>query len=863
MITRLSGLLLAASLCLAALGEPVASTAEGPADKPESPRTDSSGDPLQAGVVARLGTTRLFQPGVFFLAFSPDDKILAGLDKNGSLRLWEVSSGKELQHFQTPRLRQNTGMAAFSKDGKLVALGTADNTVHVWEVTTGKERHTFAGLPAAINQLRFDPRGRYLAGGSFTGAVQVWDLQENKAIGQRGEFKGVNFLAYSRDGKSLIAVGHEGNFRQPIYCRWEADSGKELTRREFKTDGGYYASFSADGTMFGCPNSKGEALHLVDPATGEERCQLEGKINHPFLFSFSADGKTVTGNSRDGTVRVWETTHGKLRREFKVPSKNIENIVLSTDGKQVAFMGQWDPTIHIFDTATGKEQHTFTGHRDARLMVAFSPESKTILTANRDSIRSTPVTEWLGWSLRQWNPATGKELRVTENLLAGELRWTCFSADGRFLATITHEGTLRLWETSTGKELRNWKVPTREQKFNQNTYVVEDVSTPGFARDGKSLFVTSGRKVRRWDVDSGKELSALNIEGADDFSNARPGPDEQTLLVFAGQPCHIQLLDASSGHLIRKVGQAPDARAACAVSPDGRTIAVADVPNRGNAFGVSLYEIASGRGRGKLNCAEPAYALAFSPDGQLLALGALDAMHLIHLASGREIASVKADRPGVDSMAFSPDGKWLAHAGYANTVLVCDVAALTAGKMPSVAKLTAKDLDALWSDLKSNDGAKSYQAVVRLGASGKESIPFLKERLKGGIDADPNEKRIPQLIADLDDESFDQREVATAALARLAEKAEPALKQALATTQSVEVKMRAGRLLEKLKDPNATAPSTELVKIRLLETVANIRTPEARATLQELAKGDPESRLTQEAKAALKRWDRRGPTTPD
>ena len=71
-------------------------------------------------------------------------------------------------------------MAAFSRDGKLVALGTADNTVHVWEVATGKERHTFAGLAVPMNKLSFDACGRYLAGGSFTGAVQVWDFQRTR-----------------------------------------------------------------------------------------------------------------------------------------------------------------------------------------------------------------------------------------------------------------------------------------------------------------------------------------------------------------------------------------------------------------------------------------------------------------------------------------------------------------------------------------------------------------------------------------------------------------------------------------------------------------------------------------------------------
>jgi HEAT repeat protein len=178
--------------------------------------------------------------------------------------------------------------------------------------------------------------------------------------------------------------------------------------------------------------------------------------------------------------------------------------------------------------------------------------------------------------------------------------------------------------------------------------------------------------------------------------------------------------------------------------------------------------------------------------------------------------------------------------------------------MPEVAKLTAKELDAAYDDLKGGDGAKAYLAVARLAASGKESVPFLNERLKN--DPAPDARRIAKLIADLDSESFEVREEATAALERVGSKAEAALTRALEKTESAEVRVRAQRLLDKFKDPLSPLPSAELVQLRVLEALANSGTAEAREFIKELAKGDPESRLTQEAKAALKRWDRRPPS---
>src|SRR6516165_4953041 len=79
--------------------EPALDAKEEAADKARPRRTDASGDPLPPGIV-RLGSTRLFDPDAHFLTFSPDGKLLASVDSSGGLCVWEVSSGKELQHFK-------------------------------------------------------------------------------------------------------------------------------------------------------------------------------------------------------------------------------------------------------------------------------------------------------------------------------------------------------------------------------------------------------------------------------------------------------------------------------------------------------------------------------------------------------------------------------------------------------------------------------------------------------------------------------------------------------------------------------------------------------------------------------------------
>jgi ElaB/YqjD/DUF883 family membrane-anchored ribosome-binding protein len=117
-----------------------------------------------------------------------------------------------------------------------------------------------------------------------------------------------------------------------------------------------------------------------------------------------------------------------------------------------------------------------------------------------------------------------------------------------------------------------------------------------------------------------------------------------------------------------------------------------------------------------------------------------------------------------------------------------------------------------------------------------------------------DDARIDQLIEDLDSFQFAVREKAAAELKELGDSAEPVLRQALADNPSLEVRRRIEQLLGKLD----VSPE-RLQKLRALEVLEHIATPEAREVLLALAQGAPKSRLTQEAKASLEQLNKRVP----
>jgi hypothetical protein len=266
-----------------------------------------------------------------------------------------------------------------------------------------------------------------------------------------------------------------------------------------------------------------------------------------------------------------------------------------------------------------------------------------------------------------------------------------------------------------------------------------------------------------------------------------------------------------------------------------------------------LWEVASGQERGRFPKIRNPGCLAFSPNGNLLAAGGYggnQGVRLLHLASGRDVGCLTGFNDFINSLAFSPDGSRLACAGFSNTALICDVAALTADKVPLAEKPTAKDLDTLWDDLAGGDGAKAFRAIARLADFPAESVPFLRQKVK--LIGDSEDKRFASLIADLDDNSFEVREKASAALEKLGKKAAAALTRTAEKSDSMEARVRAQRLLETLKEAKLASP--EVVGVRAVEVLETSDAPTAHELLKELAKGNPDAALTREAKAAIKRF---------
>ena len=280
---------------------------------------------------------------------------------------------------------------------------------------------------------------------------------------------------------------------------------------------------------------------------------------------------------------------------------------------------------------------------------------------------------------------------------------------------------------------------------------------------------------------------------------------------------------------------------------DGRLAADAlrGVPSLFDVFGQREIYLLS-------NLPDAVAAMAFAPDGRSFVWAERSGViHWLELAGGGERRTLPGHAGAVSRLVFAAGGKRLLSASDDATALVWDLI----GQGP--AKLSASQCDACWDALADRDAAKAYRAMCRLIAAPADALALLRRHLKPVEVVDA--KRIERLIADLDADEFVVREKATAELRKVVELIEPALRKTLASRPTLEMRLRLRDLLDDLALARQPwHPSPEILRqLRAVEVLERVGTPETQRLLDALANGAAGTRLTREARAALQRSEPR------
>jgi WD40 repeat protein len=386
------------------------------------------------------------------IAWSADGKNLASSSRDRGVRIWDLKTGRQLDHFAGSGKSGAVSSLAWSTDGKTLLSSSNAKSIRVWNVKTQKSSSR-AGHAGAINSVSFSPDGEIYASGSSDKTVRVYTSSNGKFnFALKGHVGAILSIAWSPNDRMLASSSSDKTVKI-----WDCGNGNLIQTFHGHTDEVLSVAWSPDGETI--VSSSKDCTIRIWSLDKKRRSILEGHTSEVVSVSFSYDGKLLASKANDGWIKLWRCDNWKTIKDIDEPSCtgwqssiafHPKEPVLATLGEKDCIIRIWDldidallaaePTVETMKYTNAKVVllgDTSVGKSGLRLVLTGNPFSATDSTHGRyvETFYSENVQTETGLTeLREvvlWDLAGQPSYRLIHQLHLNEVAIALIIVDSR------------------------------------------------------------------------------------------------------------------------------------------------------------------------------------------------------------------------------------------------------------------------------------------------------------------------------------------------------------------------------------------------------------------------------------------------
>jgi WD40 repeat protein len=433
-----------------------------------------------------------------FTTFDAQSKFVYTASHKGALKKISLTDGTTEKTFNV-KVEDLTGLA-ISDDGGKIALAQ-EKVLSILDEVSGA---LIAELPAddkgEFHKVAFSRDNKTVFVTSDNNTAFMWDFSTGKktktftgflnqrdkggleydpnfswqsAIAKYIRFK--NSLLISRDGKTLL----KGKFGRKLK-QWDIATGKTMMEFNGHEKAAISYKLSKDGKRLLTGGGDGHII-LWDVATGDTLNVIRSYKEPVFDVSFNSDETKIVSSSWDATMKIHDLATGTRTHYIEFPENSSAYNCIFHPNDLYLLSARLNHTIELWEPDTRTVVRNFVGHSDLISSITFSADGKTILS-----------TSWDG-SIRLWDVSTG----LMNKKFGGKtpVYTAIFSADEKLVYSAGADRIITVWDALTGKTLKTFEGHQAE------------ITALVFNPDQKMLISHSVDGVTKfWDLNNNKEF---------------------------------------------------------------------------------------------------------------------------------------------------------------------------------------------------------------------------------------------------------------------------------------------------------------------------------------------------------------------